>query len=110
MTQVETDVRPGVYYYGGGVVDLVHAYDGGRYRLMDIATELGLGRYDDSLPNRVRLSLTRRQLHLMELRADTLGADMPPGFRRMCHDIVAFAARVPGAEATGEELHFHATR
>lgn len=109
MTHIEPDARPGVYYFGTGVVDLVHAYQGRGYRLRDIAAELGLGRYDDGLPRLVRLSVTRRELHCLSLRIETLAADMPAGFRIMCRDILRFAASVPGAEATAAELFFHAT-
>lgn len=91
---------PGVY---GSDADgrsvLVHRYQGGNYRLVDILDIFQLGRLEPVAGGeRKALVLSRGELRTLKTMADAFSFDYEEPFIEMCHEIHRFALGLAGEE------------
>ncbi len=94
MTARGTDFAPGVYGTAAeGRALLIHAYQGGPYRLADINRLWLLGRVEGGLAaGESVLWLDRAEIRKLKTLADAFSFDFEQGFIEMCHAMAAYAA------------------
>lgn len=88
---------PGVYWSpAAGEALLIHAYQGGPYRLVDVFGLWRLGRIEGgAAAGESVLWLDREELRRLKTLADAFSFDFEQGFIEMCHAMARFAAGRP---------------
>ncbi|MFQ5783305.1 MAG: hypothetical protein ACE5H8_00595 [Alphaproteobacteria bacterium] len=98
MSGKKESFGPGVYAADAeGNMTLVHPYQGGPYRLVDIFDIWGLGRIEGGArKGESVLVLERGEIRKLKTLADAFSFDFDQEFIEMCHAMHRFAVRLTG--------------